>query len=90
MNRYILYSLLLASVPFIAVCLAVPVWDRIDPLIFGLPFNLAWLVAWIPLTSLCMAGVYRLWKRSHSMRTSAPEFTSPPAHETPQTEDHLR
>src|SRR5579871_6492093 len=62
MNWKIAGSLLLAALPFLAVCLSVWLWDRIYPLVFGLPFNLAWLIAWIPLTSLCMAGVYRLWR----------------------------
>jgi len=87
MNRHTFWSLLLAFVPFVAVCLAVPLWDRIDPLIFGLPFNLAWLIAWIPLTSLCLGGVYRLWKRSHSASTSASDFAAEPAPATSRAED---
>ena len=61
-----LLSLILTAIPFIAVCFAVPLWDRVYPLVFGLPFNLFWLIAWIPLTSLCMWGVYRLgwWRGS--------------------------
>ena len=66
MNRNNIWSLLLAALPFLAVCVSVPLWDRVYPLVFGLPFNLAWLIAWIPLTSLCMAGVYRLWRRGTS------------------------
>ena len=89
MNRHTVFCLLLAFVPFLAICLAVPLWDRIDPLIFGVPFNLAWLIAWIPLTSLCMAGVYRLWKRSASQSTSATEFGSPPGRATSQAEDRI-
>lgn len=53
-------SFLLASIPFLAVCFSVPLWDRVYPLVLGLPFNMFWLIAWIPLTSLCMWGVYRL------------------------------
>ncbi len=63
MNRTVL-SLLLAFVPFLAMCFSVPLWDRIYPLVLGLPFNLFWLIAWVPLTSLCLWGVYRL--RQHS------------------------
>jgi len=61
-------SLILTAIPFIAVCFAVPLWDRVYPLVLGLPFNLFWLIAWIPLTSLCMWGVYRLgsWRDSGS------------------------
>lgn len=62
MNRKNLLATLLASIPFLAICFSVPLWDRVYPLMFGLPFNLFWLIAWMPLTSLCMWGVYRLRK----------------------------
>ncbi|MGB6605574.1 MAG: DUF3311 domain-containing protein [Steroidobacteraceae bacterium] len=50
----------LALIPFVAMCFTVPLWDRIDPMLLGLPFNLFWLAAWIVLTSLCLAIAYRL------------------------------
>jgi len=53
-------ALLLGLIPFIAMCLSVSLWDRIDPMIFGLPFNLCWLLAWIVLSTLCMWGAYRV------------------------------
>jgi hypothetical protein len=56
-------ALLLALVPFIAICFSVPLWDRVYPLVLGLPFNLFWLICWIPLTSLCLWGAYRLQDR---------------------------
>lgn len=52
-------SLLLALIPFLAMCFSVPLWDRVTPLLFGLPFNLGWLILWIVLSSVCMAIVYR-------------------------------
>lgn len=60
MKRSGVVTLLLAAIPFLAMCFSVPLWDRVYPIVFGLPFNLFWLVVWIPLTSLCMWGVYRL------------------------------
>ena len=33
---------------------------RIDPMILGLPFNLAWLLCWIVLTTLCLWAAYRV------------------------------
>ena len=54
-------ALLLALVPFVAICFSVSLWDRVYPLAFGLPFNLFWLVCWIPLTSLCLWGAYRVY-----------------------------
>jgi len=57
-------AVLLALIPFVGACFSVPLWDRVFPLVLGLPFNLFWLIAWIPLTSLCLWGAYRLQGRS--------------------------
>ena len=53
-------AVLLSLVPFIAMCFTVSAWDRIDPTVLGLPFNIFWLISWILLTPLCMWGAYRL------------------------------
>jgi len=53
-------ALLLGLIPFIAMCLSVSLWDRIDPMIFGIPCNLFWLIAWIVLSTLCMWAAYRV------------------------------
>jgi hypothetical protein len=53
-------ALLLGAIPFVAMCFSVSLWDRVEPRIFGLPFNLAWLVGWIVLTTVCMAIAYRV------------------------------
>ena len=53
-----LVALLLGLIPLFAMCFSVSLWDRIDPTILGLPFNLAWLLCWIVLTSLCMWAAY--------------------------------
>jgi hypothetical protein len=53
-------ALLLALIPFAAMCFSVPLWDRIDPMLLGLPFNLFWLIAWIVLSSGCMWLAYRV------------------------------
>jgi hypothetical protein len=53
-------AVLLGLIPFVAMCLSVSLWDRIEPMIFGLPFNLFWLIAWIVLSSLCMWAAYRV------------------------------
>ena len=56
-------SLLLGLIPFVAVCFTVALWDRIDPMVLGLPFNFFWLISWLLLTPLCMWGAYRLETR---------------------------
>lgn len=53
-------AILLALIPFVAICFSVSWWDRIDPMVLGLPFNFFWLIAWLLLTPVCMWGAYRL------------------------------
>jgi hypothetical protein len=60
MKRPSIASLILALIPFTAMCFSVSLWDRVEPTVLGLPFNLCWLIAWIVLTPLCMAVAYRL------------------------------
>jgi hypothetical protein len=50
----------LALIPFAAMCLSVSLWDRIDPVLFGLPFNLFWLLCWILLSTLCLRAAYHV------------------------------
>jgi uncharacterized protein DUF3311 len=60
MRRPSAAALALALIPFAAMCFSVSLWDRVEPTVFGLPFNLSWLIAWIVLTPLCMAIAYRI------------------------------
>jgi len=53
-------AILLGLIPFAATCFSVALWDRVYPMIFGLPFNFFWLILWLMLTPLCMWGAYRL------------------------------
>src|SRR5262249_13607104 len=53
-------AILLSLVPFAAMCFSVAVWDRIEPMVAGLPFNIFWLISWIVLTPVCMWGAYSL------------------------------
>jgi hypothetical protein len=57
-------AVLIGLVPFVAMCFSVPLWDRIYPRIFGLPFNLFWLCLWIVLSSGCMELARRLEGRN--------------------------
>jgi hypothetical protein len=56
-------ALLFGLIPFIAICFTVSLWDRIDPRVLGIPFNLFWLTLWLLITPLCMWGAYRLESR---------------------------
>ena len=53
-------SVALGLIPFIGMCFSVSLWDRVTPMIFGLPFNLFWLLAWIVLSSFCLALANRI------------------------------
>jgi hypothetical protein len=37
-------------------------------MILGMPFNLVWLLAWIPLTSVCLALAHRIESARQSKR----------------------
>ena len=53
-------ALILGLIPFVAMCFSVALWDRLDPIILGIPFNLIWLICWIVLSTLCMWAAYRV------------------------------
>ena len=66
-------ALLLALIPFVAVCFPVALWDRVYPFVLGLPFNLFWLVLWTLLTPLCLWGAYHFEKQADSERSGGPQ-----------------
>jgi len=59
MKRPSLGAILLALIPFAAMCFSVALWDRVDPMVLGIPFNLFWLISWIVFSTLCMWAAYR-------------------------------
>ncbi|MDR3423055.1 MAG: DUF3311 domain-containing protein [Xanthobacteraceae bacterium] len=50
----------LAAFPFLAMLVGPFFLNRVTPYVFGMPFLLAWLVAWILLTAAIMAVIFRL------------------------------
>lgn len=64
MKRPSLVAICLGLIPFFAACFSVSAWDRVYPIVFGLPFNLFWLVSWAVLTPVCMCGAYRAEARN--------------------------
>lgn len=65
-------ALALALIPFATLCFSVPLWDRIEPRVLGLPFNLFWLGSWEVLTVACLALAYRRGKAGRGKRTARP------------------
>ncbi|MFC0190093.1 DUF3311 domain-containing protein [Fictibacillus aquaticus] len=57
-----LAMILFISLPFLAQLIVLPLVNRIDPVIFGLPFLQFWFFLWIVLTPLCTLGIYQLQK----------------------------
>jgi hypothetical protein len=53
----------LALVPLCALCLSVPLWDRLTPRVLGLPFNIFWIMAWVALTPVLMNIMYRIERK---------------------------
>jgi len=41
-----MFRAILAAIPFAAVTIAVPLVNRVEPRVAGLPFLLFWIVAW--------------------------------------------
>jgi hypothetical protein len=62
-------AILVGLIPLISMCFSVSLWDRVYPMVLGIPFNLFWLVLWILLTPLCMWGAYKLEMRRESMNS---------------------
>jgi hypothetical protein len=50
----------LAVLPFIGILLGIPFVNRVEPLVLGMPFVLAWIVLWVSLISVIMGVIYRL------------------------------
>ena len=55
--------LLLAAVPIAALTIAVPLANRVEPRIAGLPFLLAWLLAWVALSPVFVWAIGRVERR---------------------------
>jgi Protein of unknown function (DUF3311) len=77
-RRPTLGAVLFGIIPFIAMCFSVSRWDRVYPMVLGLPFNLFWLILWILLTPLCLLGAYNVEARArmraeHSAERSTQE-----------------
>jgi hypothetical protein len=48
----------LAVLPFLGIVIGTAFVNSVEPLVFGMPFVLGWLVGWVILGSIIMAIVY--------------------------------
>jgi hypothetical protein len=56
-------ALLFGAVPFIMLVLALPLVNRIEPVILGLPFLLFWILTWVMLTPPILFAAYLCEKK---------------------------
>ncbi|MEC5406344.1 DUF3311 domain-containing protein [Paraburkholderia sp. MPAMCS5] len=63
----------LAALPFIGILLGIPFVNRVEPLVLGMPFVLAWIVGWVVLSSIIMAIIYRLDSSNRQIAVEAEE-----------------
>jgi len=57
------YALILGAIPFVTLVFALPLVNRIKPVILGLPFILFWILCWVILTPLILFIAYILERR---------------------------
>ncbi len=55
---------LLAWLPAICLTVAIPLVNRVEPRVLGLPFLIAWIAFWVLLTPAFLWAVYRADQRS--------------------------
>jgi hypothetical protein len=56
--RHPITGLLVALVPAVALVGGLPFVNRLEPLVFGLPFLLAWILGWVVVTPLFLYVAY--------------------------------
>ena len=58
--RVLVLRVVLAAIPIAMLSVAVPLVNRVEPRIFGMPFILGWIAAWVVLTPGFLFAIYRL------------------------------
>lgn len=56
-------ALILGAIPFVTLVFALPLVNRIEPVILGLPFLLFWIISWVILTPLILFLAYHLERK---------------------------
>ncbi len=57
-------SVVTAFVPALALVAGLPFVNRLEPMVFGLPFLLSWILGWVLATPLFLAAAYLLADRT--------------------------
>ena len=58
------YALLPAAVPVAALILGLPFANRLEPVVLGMPFLLAWILGWVAATPAFLALAYAIHRRA--------------------------
>lgn len=56
---------LFGAIPFLTLVFALPLINRVSPIILGLPFVLFWIICWVFLTPFILMAAYRVEKKFH-------------------------
>ncbi len=59
-----LLPLLIGAVPFVMLVFALPLVNRVEPIVLGLPFILFWIMLWIILTPALLFLAFRIEKQT--------------------------
>lgn len=55
---------ILTLIPFIGILGFLPLVNRIEPYVLGMPFYMFWMAMWVVLTSVILAIMYKLDPRN--------------------------
>ncbi|APA88834.1 DUF3311 domain-containing protein [Paraburkholderia sprentiae WSM5005] len=66
----------LAALPFIGMLVGIRFVNRVEPLVLGMPFVLAWIVMWVVLSAIIMAIVYHLDPSNRHVAVAGEEVRS--------------
>lgn len=58
------FALVPAAVPILALIVALPFVNRLEPVVFGLPFLLFWILGWVLSTPAFLALAYFIARRA--------------------------
>ena len=56
--------IILSLLPFIGILAFLPLVNRVEPFVLGMPFNMFWMVMWTILSSVILSIMYKLDPRN--------------------------
>lgn len=59
------WALALGAIPFITLVFALPLVNRVEPVILGLPFLLFWILGWVLLTPFILLAAYLVERKGN-------------------------